>query len=174
MKFAVFSNGKPAEAPNLSGAYLVGTDDVPIRADLTRKKGLISCKKRAAGPAALSMLWDVKGVGTVMVETVRLMERDRPYILTVEMARGRLIRLQQKLEDWGMFELEADHPVTKRVELARQAMLLRHREREVIQLHHERNEEGENEGQDDDEEVQKTHGQELILKAVRENVGALE
>ena len=123
LKFAVFSNGKPAQAPNLAGAYLVGTDDVPIRADLTRKKGLISCKKRAAGPAALSMLWDVKGVGTVMVETVRLMERDRPYILTVEMARGRLIRLQQKLEDWGMMEHEQAHDFGALVDEARDLLI---------------------------------------------------
>lgn len=123
LKFSVFSDGSPTETPNLAGAYLVGTDDVPIRADLTRKKGLISCKKRAAGPAALAVLWDVKGVGTILVETVRLMERDKPYVLTVELARGRLIRLQQKLEDWGMMEHEQAPEYEKMLDEARDQLI---------------------------------------------------
>ena len=31
--FAVYSDSKPASPVNLAGAYLLGTDEVPLRAD---------------------------------------------------------------------------------------------------------------------------------------------
>lgn len=64
LSFAVYSNGQPATTVNLSGAYLLGTDDVPLRAEITFQDGVITCRKRAAGPAGLALLWDVPGVGT--------------------------------------------------------------------------------------------------------------
>ena len=39
------------------------------------------------GPAALSLMWQTKNFGTVMLETTRLPERDEPYILNLELAR---------------------------------------------------------------------------------------
>jgi hypothetical protein len=104
LSFAVYSNGKPAEKVNLAGAYVVGTDDVPLRAEITFKDGIIQCKKRAAGPAGLALLWDVPETGRVMLETIRVPERDRPYTLQVELARARLMRINQKLEDWGLLD----------------------------------------------------------------------
>lgn len=104
LSFAAYSEGKLADKVNLSGAYLVGSDDIPLRADITFAKGIISCKKRAAGPAGLALLWEVSGVGSILLETIRVQERDRPYILQVELARGRLMRLLNKLEDWGLLD----------------------------------------------------------------------
>lgn len=104
LSFAVYKDGQPAEKVNLNGAYVVGTDDVPLRAEISFKNGVIQCKKRAAGPAGLALLWDVAGVGRIMLETVRVPERDRPYLLQVELARARLMRVHHKLEDWGLLD----------------------------------------------------------------------
>jgi len=105
LSFAVYIRGEPADKVNLNGAYVIGTDDVPLRADISFKNGVIHCKKRAAGPAGLALLWDVARVGRVMVETVRVPERDKPYVLQVELARARLMRIHNKLEDWGVLDL---------------------------------------------------------------------
>jgi GH35 family endo-1,4-beta-xylanase len=104
LSFAAFRNGKPAPDVNVGGAYLLGGDDVPLRADLAVRNGIIQCNKRGAGPAGLALPWPLKGAGTLMLETVRVPERERPYILTVELARGRLMRINQKLEEWALFE----------------------------------------------------------------------
>jgi len=106
LSFAVYSNGAPATGVNLNGAYLIGSDDVPLRAELTFKDGVITCKKRSTGPAGLGLLWPVSDVGTILLETVRLLERKQPYILSLELARGRLMRINQKLEEWGLLNLE--------------------------------------------------------------------
>lgn len=102
LRFSVVENG--SDPIDLTGAYLVGTDSVPLRADIRFENGEIVCEKRTAGPAALALVWPVEGVGKLLLETARLPERDRPYHLHREMARGHLMRLTQKREDWGLLD----------------------------------------------------------------------
>ncbi|MFQ5414318.1 MAG: endo-1,4-beta-xylanase [Phycisphaerae bacterium] len=102
LSFAVFFDGQPADELDLSSAYVLGTDDVPLRAELGLKNGVIGCRKRAAGPAGLALVWKVSGIGEVLLESVRVPERRGPYLLTVELARGRLMRLSERVEDWGL------------------------------------------------------------------------
>ena len=123
LSFAAYSKGKPAEKVNLNGAYVVGTDDVPLRAEISFKNGIITCKKRAAGPAGLALLWDVAGVGTILLETIRVQERETPYLLQVELARGRLLRINHKLEDWGLLEYDGAAELTAEVDKAREVLI---------------------------------------------------
>ncbi len=115
LSFAVYGNGQPAKKVNLSGAYLVGADDVPLRADISFKDGIITCAKRATGPAGLALLWDTPGVGTTLLETIRVPEREKPYVLQVELVRARLMRIHQKLEDWGLLDYAGVEDIGKRV-----------------------------------------------------------
>ena len=124
LSFAVYTNGQPASSVNLAGAYLVGSDDVPLRAEISFDDGLITCEKRAAGPAGLALLWEVAGAGTVLLETVRVPERDRPYILQVELARARLLRIHQKVEDWGLIEFDGVEELLQGVNEAREKLIL--------------------------------------------------
>lgn len=104
LRFSVFCDGEPADSIDLAGAYLVASDGVPLRAEIEFRKGEILCRKRAPGPAGLALLWTAKGTGRLLLETTRLPERDKPYILQVELARGQLLRLSQKAEDWAVDE----------------------------------------------------------------------
>jgi hypothetical protein len=123
LSFAVYSTGQLVEKIELAGAYLVGNDDVPLRAELALKDGIIICKKRAPGPAGLAILWEVEGVGTILLETVRLLERKKPYVLQVELARYRLLRLSQKAEDWGLLGYEEDEAISDRVARSRALLI---------------------------------------------------
>lgn len=123
LNFAVYSGGRPAEAVNLAGAYVIGTDDVPLRAEIGFRGGLISCKKRAPGPAGLVMLWPMDGVGTTLTETVRVPERKSPYVLTLEMARARLLRIHQKVEEWGLLDHPEAQAALKKVDDARDILI---------------------------------------------------
>lgn len=123
LSFAVYSNGQPAERVNLSGAYVVGTDDVPLRAEISFKEGVIYCKKRAAGPAGLALVWPMPDVGSILLETIRVPERERPYVLQVELARGRLMRLNHKLEEWGMAEYAGAAELIAKVDEGRDLLI---------------------------------------------------
>ena len=104
LRFSVFTEGKPAKKLNLSSAYVVGSEQVPLRAEITFKNGTIVCTKRTAGPAAIALLWPVEDMGRVLLETTRLQEREAPYVLSVELLRGQLMRIQHKREEWGLFD----------------------------------------------------------------------
>ncbi len=123
LSFAVYSNGQPVEKVNLAGAYVVGTDDVPLRADISFKDGVIMCNKRAAGPAGLALLWEVPGAGRIMLETIRVPERDRPYILQIELARARLMRINRKLEDWGLLDYAGVEDVAAQIARGRETLI---------------------------------------------------
>ena len=106
LRFELVSNENLVSEPVQAGAYVVGSDGVPLRAEIETQKGQIVCAKRADGPAALAVLWPIPGFGSVLVETSRLMDRDKPYNLAMELARGRLLRISLRREEWGLFDFE--------------------------------------------------------------------
>lgn len=124
LAFHVFQDGRAAESVDLNGAFVIGSDDVPLRAEITVRDGVVQCTKRAAGPAGLALCWEVEGVGRLLTETVRLQERKHPYVLQVELARGRLLRINQKLEDWGLLlEPEANRKLAGIIHQARDLLI---------------------------------------------------
>ncbi len=123
LRFRVFKDGVPPADLDLSTAYLVGSDAVPIRGEFSYSQGEIVCRKRAAGPAALTLMWDTKNFGNIMLETTRLPEREEPYILNLELARGRVMRLMQKREEWGLFDIPEAAAVNDKSMEARDLLL---------------------------------------------------
>ncbi|MCB9855547.1 MAG: hypothetical protein H6818_07640 [Phycisphaerales bacterium] len=123
LRFKIFQDGKPAPAFDLSSAYLVGNDRVPIRAEIKFSGGEIVAESRTRGAAALAVLWPVPGVGRVMMETPRICERQAPYNLHVELARGQLMRISQKREDWGLYDFEDGRELYDRVDSARKLLI---------------------------------------------------
>lgn len=123
LSFAVYADGKLATRVNLSGAYVVGTDDVPLRADIEFANGIVQCKKRSAGPAGLAVLWNIPSVGEILLETVRVPEREAPYNLQVELLRGRLMRLHCKVEDWGLFDYDDATELIAQADAARDLLI---------------------------------------------------
>lgn len=123
LRFKVFENGAPARSMNLDGAHLIGNDHVPIRAEFRFEAGELIAETRTRGAAALAIMWPVKGGGRLMLETPRLMERTQPYILSTELARGELMRISHKREDWGLYDLPEGKPHYEEVDKAREILL---------------------------------------------------
>lgn len=122
LRFKVFKDGAPAKSVDLTGAYLVGSDRVPLRAELKFSKGEIVSDSRARGAAAVSLMWPV-GDGRMMLETPRLPERQQPYNLHVELARGQMMRISQKREDWGLYDFPEGQPYYDQVDAARARLI---------------------------------------------------
>lgn len=123
LKFLVYDNGRPAEDWPLRNAYLVGADGSAIRAEISTERGAIICEKRESGPAALCLLHPMDELGEMSIQTCLLPERIEPYILTIELARHRLMTLYSKLEEWTMFDLPEDHIVTRQGNEARKLFI---------------------------------------------------
>jgi hypothetical protein len=133
LSFAISDNpSTPAATRDVSfkTAYLIGPDEVPVQADIRLTDGILRCEKRSGESAALCAQILVepseaspegRSVGLVALQTCLLPERDRPYLLSLELARHRLMLVLNKLEDWALFDLPATDPVLETFERARLA-----------------------------------------------------
>ena len=111
MRFQVFNDGRAVEEFTLHGAYLVGSDGMAIRRpQISFANGFLECYKQNQETSSLSLLWPVEGFGRVLLSTTCLPEREEPYNLNLELARGRFMQIINKREDWSIFE-DADDTV---------------------------------------------------------------
>lgn len=116
LKFLVFGDGQY----QLTNAHLLGADGIGIRGEISCGGGVITCEKRAMGPAALALQIPVGELGEFTLQTCLLPDREEPYLLSLELARHRLMLVLTKQEDWLMLDLPGDHPAIRRATLARQ------------------------------------------------------
>jgi hypothetical protein len=119
LNFLVYSDGKAVQHWPLRETHLLGPDGNPVRCSVSFDRGQIVVDKREAGSGALGLLHPAGELGELVLQTCLLPEREEPYLLRVELARHQVMLLYTKLEEWGLFDLQPDHPVTPRKELAR-------------------------------------------------------
>lgn len=117
--FGIEEKTAASNAVSLAGAYAIGSDGVPLRAELEFKSGQVTCQKRADGPAGLAILWPTGPSGQLLLETSRLVDREKPYNLPLELTRGRLMRISQKREDWGLFDFDGFQQIAAEIDSAR-------------------------------------------------------
>lgn len=140
LSFVVNNSLAPHAQGPLPGASIVGPDSVPVTGAAVAEPGLIRCEKTNAEAAALSIqvtldaqalagiapadLPDgsaLRPLGQLVLQTCLLPDRDRPYLLTLELARHRVMLILNKLEEWQAFESLAADPVMPIIEKAREA-----------------------------------------------------
>src|SRR5438477_3892955 len=104
VKFEIYRDGQRLAGFQPTAAYAVGPESVPIAADILLRDGMLVVSRPDLVPVGLSLLWDAGPAGSYHLETTRLQPRERPYILNVELARLRLMKIVQKQEDWNLFD----------------------------------------------------------------------
>jgi hypothetical protein len=90
----------PAEA--LERAYLAGLDDLPWETRVTATSNGLSADRSESDSGYFHILWRVPGRGAQVLGTTTVREREAPYNLAVELARGSLNRLRNQLAGWEM------------------------------------------------------------------------
>src|SRR5687767_6928173 len=81
LRFAFHAHADSGPVLDLRGAYLLGTDGVPVKGELRVERDQIVCETRNPDPLGLSLLWRVRGGGIYQLETTRLLPRSEPYDL---------------------------------------------------------------------------------------------
>jgi len=118
-RFIVYSRQANQRLADLRGAHLVGSDGVAIRGEIELVDGEIRCTTKTRDPFGLSLLWPVERFGTVQLETTRLCVRDKPYLVNLELARHRLMRIILKREEWGLFDYPGMEVIAAEIDRAR-------------------------------------------------------
>jgi GH35 family endo-1,4-beta-xylanase len=122
LRFAVYDHQGPAADWPLTNAHLVGADDLPQRGEINFERGHIVCRKRGAEATAVCLQYEAGSVGSLMLQTCLLPDREKPYVLSIELARHRIKMFIAKSEEWQMFDLSAEHPAMKSWEDARKLL----------------------------------------------------
>lgn len=85
--------------------HLFGPDEIPVRSQFNFTDGQLLGVRHSDAAVGLAKLWDASNGSRVMLQTARLPEREQPYNLNVEVARGKLMRISHKREEWGVTDL---------------------------------------------------------------------
>jgi hypothetical protein len=93
------SNESPVEDLTKS-SVLGGHDRSPMmtRANVRGGRLTLARENDESGPSVVP--WEVPNAGKLMLATTTLMERDRPYYLLVELARGKINQVRNQYADW--------------------------------------------------------------------------
>ncbi|HEV3003330.1 MAG TPA: endo-1,4-beta-xylanase [Pirellulales bacterium] len=81
-------------------AYMSGPDQIPWPCRTSLQNGELLLERNVADSGKFHIPWPVEGHGEVVLCTGTLMERDRPYHLLVELARGKLNQVRNQIADW--------------------------------------------------------------------------
>lgn len=138
LRFVLSNAGGPFEGDRPSHLHLFGPEEVPIPAQFRVESGQLLCERAGTDAAGLSLQLPldrlgeevlnndeaagrIAGLGVLKLRTCLLPDRERPYLLSLELARHRIMQFLNKLEDWALFDLSADDPVVQQFERARTA-----------------------------------------------------
>ncbi len=100
LKFQLPSNDLARRLPGFRKAYVTGLDRTPGRLNVEFRNGLMACFRETSESGRLFVPWTIAGYGTPIVGTATLAERSSPYVLALELARGKLNDVRNQMADW--------------------------------------------------------------------------
>ncbi len=105
------SSGAPGKL--WRGAYVIGKEDLPVPGVVSpdASGSQVTCRTSIRGAAAMGLQVDCGRHGVLSLRTCLLPDRDKPYVLNLELARRRIMLLINKIEEWGWSDLAATDSV---------------------------------------------------------------
>ena len=123
MKFRLPSNEPAQRLPDYRKAYITGLDRTPGRLAVELRNGLMTCVRDTPESGRLFVPWPIEGHGMPIVGTATLAERTSPYMLAVELARGKLNDIRNQLSDWVQMGLRSTPELEKALAAAQHAFV---------------------------------------------------
>lgn len=100
LRFLVPDSSRSPVEQGLRRAHLLGQDNVAVAGMVRLEGNQIVCESDPGQAVALCLQVDAGECGVLMLQTCLLPRRDRPYLLSMELARHRVMLFLVKLEDW--------------------------------------------------------------------------
>lgn len=89
----------------LEHVHMVGPDDLPWFGRAFFSGNQLVVERNESDSGRVFVPWRIDGAGQILIGTSTLMERDRPYLLEVELARGMVNSLRNQAAQWEMMGL---------------------------------------------------------------------
>ena len=91
---------------SLRQIYIAGPEDVPWATQVRWDGSELVVGLRVSDSGAVYVPWTIQGHGRYLLGTSTLIQRQKPYLLEVELARGFVQRLRSQLTQWESLGLE--------------------------------------------------------------------
>src|SRR5690606_31364941 len=85
--------------------HMIGFEELPWFSSVFISENQLVIQRVETESGAVCIPWQVADRGELLLATSTLMERDTPYFLEVELARGMVHRLRNQLEAWRQLGL---------------------------------------------------------------------
>ncbi|RPI77108.1 MAG: glycoside hydrolase, partial [Planctomycetaceae bacterium] len=94
MRFQVDPPELLEDWPEVYRGFISGIDQCawPTRVEI--EGSVIVCRRTNSDSGKFSVAWPVPGFGRPVLTTASLPERQQPYLLTVELARGKIVQVR--------------------------------------------------------------------------------
>ncbi|MGE3808713.1 MAG: endo-1,4-beta-xylanase [Gemmataceae bacterium] len=103
MRFQLPANLAPEVARDLERACIAGgPDNMPWTTEAEVAGSMLTLRREVEESGCLIAPWQIDGAGHVMISSGTLIERDDPYRLLLELARGKVNQLRCQAADWQM------------------------------------------------------------------------
>jgi hypothetical protein len=124
LKFSLPSADLARRLPGFRKAYITGLDRTPGRLNVEFRNGLMTCVRETSESGRLFVPWPIAGYGTPIVGTATLTERPAPYVLALELARGKLNDVRNQMADWVQMGLRVSPELEQVMTEARKAFVV--------------------------------------------------
>jgi len=106
LRFLVYPENLLRDWPEVHRAYISGFDGriYPTRVELN--ENVVTCRRPHSDSGKLHVPWPVPNYGRPVLSTTSLRERDEPYLLPLELARGKLATLRDQCAAWELLNME--------------------------------------------------------------------
>ena len=109
---------------SLQRLYVAGMEEIPWSTHVGWEGDLLVVERSISDSGCVYVPWQVDGHGQNVLTTTSLMERQRPYQLEVELARGLIHRFRNRLFIWERLGLKTPSELQEQLRTATQAFAL--------------------------------------------------
>ena len=102
IRFAVHPASLLDDWPEVYRGYLTGADGRVFPTRIEVDEGIVGCRRTSSESCKFQVAWPVAGFGRPVVATASLPERDEPYLLPVELARGKIVQVRNQASQWEL------------------------------------------------------------------------
>lgn len=118
MRFTVPPDRIPAEL--LPQVFVTGLDRVPWWVQTRQEGNQLLLERLVSDSGNLCVPWPVEGFGRLALSTATLLEREEPYALPLELARGKVAQVRNQLSEWEIQGLESSPELRQKLHEATQ------------------------------------------------------
>jgi hypothetical protein len=100
MRFIVHPESILADWPEIYRGYLCGADGRVFATRIEVEGNTVLCRRTTSESAKFYVGWPISGYGRPVTGTASLPEREEPYLLAVELARGKIVQIRNQASQW--------------------------------------------------------------------------